>query len=122
MIELIAKIVEYYPQLGVYALVLFLVGWVVYKISAAFDKLNRKIDHRFIELDHKIDHRFMTLDNKIELLSQKMATKEDLAVVQGDLNAVKTKVGIIEEKVDVLWKRQTGGNWDYGFPLVREGG
>src|SRR6185369_7681230 len=98
--EIISKIVEYYPQIGGYTLIGFLLGWLIYKILAAFNH----IELRFNQLDHKMD-----------LLGERMATKEDL-------NAVKTKVSVIEEKVDVLWKRQLrlDGGLDYGLPIVHD--
>jgi|GEM_PF-2780633 len=105
MSEIVAKIAEYYPQITGFVLIGFLLGWVFYKMLSAFHHLEQKLDQSIAKLDHKID-----------LINERMATKEELSTV-------KMKLGVIEEKVDVLWKRQLrmDGGLDYGFPIVRAG-
>src|SRR5688572_22897076 len=103
MSAIITKIAEFYPQIGIFILVLFLVGWVFYLVFGAYKNLERKIDL----LGERMSH---------------MATKEDLWQVKFELQEVKAKINQIEEKLEILWDKLIRGrhNDNYDLPLLRD--
>jgi len=105
MTEIITKIAGLYPQIASYILISFLAGSAFYKVFRYFS-----------QLEHKID-----------MLAERMATKEDLLNVKlelkADISSLQSKVIVIEEKVEVLWKKLIIGESSqrYDFPIVSDG-